>query len=86
MIESIKEFLCQLEVLTLYYRENVWLVTGDVTAFYANIPIIKSADIITNLCKECTFDKQGMSVYNIQLLLKTMMHSNFFSFDGNIYH
>lgn len=86
VIDSTKEFVRQLEALPPYHGENVWLVTGDVTAFYTNIPTVESADIIANLWEECTFDKQGVSAHDIRLLLKTVMHSNFFSFDGDVYH
>ena len=49
VINSIKEFVCQLEALPPYHRENMWLVTKDVIAFYTNISIMKLADIIANL-------------------------------------
>lgn len=85
MIDSTKEFVYQLEALSSYYRENLWLVTRDVTSFYTNVPIIELGDIIANLWKECSFDKQGVSAYNIRLLLKTIMQSNFFLFNDNVY-
>lgn len=56
------------------------------TAFCTNVPIVESADIIINLWEEYNFDKESMSAYKIWLLLKTVMHSNFFFFDGNVYH
>ena len=86
VIDSTKEFVRQLEALPAYYGENTWLVTGDVTAFYTNVPTVESADIIANLWEECTFNKQGVSANDIRRLLKTVMHSNFFTNDGDVYH
>lgn len=48
-MDSTKEFICQLEALPPYYGENIWFVTGDMTAFYTNVSNVKSADIIANL-------------------------------------
>ncbi len=86
VIDSTKEFVRQLEALPPYYRENIWLVTEDLTAFHTNVPTVKLADITANIWEEYTLDKQGVSVYDIWRLLKTVMHSNFFSFDSDIYH
>jgi len=84
VVDSTKEVLQQVQSQIRYPESDVWLVTGDVEAFYTNVPIAQSSREIGLLWKKFNKDS-GISHKDIERLLLIIMTSNFFEYDGDVY-
>lgn len=84
VVDSTKEVLQQVQRQIRYPESDVWLVTGDVEAFYTNVPIVQSSREIGSLWKKF---KQGAEVSHddVKQLLLIIMSYNFFEHDGDVY-
>lgn len=60
-----------------------WLVTGDVTAMYTNIPPEEAYYLICPLLEEN--DLEGLHPENIEALLQFVLRTNYFEYEGTVY-
>ena len=81
ILNSTQEFISKLRQLSL--PENCWLVTGDVTAMYTNIPSPEAIDVVGSI-----LDRESQRVRKSDLLemIRFVLENNWFTFGGNSYH
>jgi len=83
-VESTREVMQRLENLPPSLSDNVWLVTGDVGAFYTNVPIDETIESISRELGDKSFG--GIPTDMLGSLLNTVMKNNVFEFNGTFYH
>jgi hypothetical protein len=74
LIHSSKDLAIKLSKLNLHNQARYYIVTGDVVAFYPNIPVDKCIEIIDDLIFEAwlgRFAPQGSSIEQIRQLVNT---------------
>lgn len=85
IVSSSKEVINQLEDLRTPSTDPIWILTGDVTAFYTNIPPKKCASIIAtiwkNMCRE-----SAITYKTIAEMVKFVMDNNYFAYRGQTFH
>ena len=59
LIQGSKDLAIKLSTLDLSRTRKLWIVTGDVVAFYPNIPTIQCLDIVVELYNEYTNSLRG---------------------------
>jgi hypothetical protein len=83
-VESTREVMQRLEALPPSLSDQVWLVTGDVGAFYTNVPIDETIENISNALGDKSFE--GIPTDMLDSLLRIVMKNNVFEFNGTFYH
>ncbi|KGQ02275.1 hypothetical protein BBAD15_g12516 [Beauveria bassiana D1-5] len=83
-VESTRHVVQLLQKETIIRSDDIWLVTGDVEAFYTNVPIDDTINGISNLIGSKKYD--GISTDILRTLLESVMKCNMFEFQGKYYH
>jgi hypothetical protein len=83
-VESTREVMQRLEALPPSLSDQVWLVTGDVGAFYTNVPIDETIENISHALGDKSFE--GIPTDMLSQLLNIVMKNNVFEFNGTFYH
>ena len=84
IVDSTKEVISRLEKKTVVRSDNVWLVTGDVEAFYTNVSVADTIDQIEVLLQGRS-PYNGVDCTNIAALLQVVMFCNCFSFNEKFF-
>jgi hypothetical protein len=74
----------RLEALPPSLSDQIWLVTGDVGAFYTNVPIDETIENISHALGDKSFE--GIPTDRLNQLLNIVMKNNVFEFNGTFYH
>lgn len=84
VVDSTKEVVRKLESQIQYPGKDIWLVTGDVEAFYTNVPIEQSTRKIGAMWSKLGMDTE-VSRKDLKSLLLLIMQHNLFEFHGEVY-
>lgn len=83
VLDSTKSFINGLRSIPYNSLEGCWLVSGDVTAMYTNIPAKEAYYSISPLLEE--IDLEGCSQDSIEELIQFVLQNNFFSYKDKIF-
>jgi hypothetical protein len=85
IVASSKEVLQQIEKIQVPTNQPIWIVTGDVEAFYSNIPIKNCAKTLAHLWgwanKDSTINKK-----TIRGMVTFVMENNYLAYRGQHFH
>ena len=85
VMESTKEVISCLQRKTIIRSEEIWLVTGDVEAFYTNVNLPSTIDSV----RKSAYGNpvlDGADKTTIASLLEVVMHANCFGFNGKLFY
>lgn len=85
VVNSSKEVINQIERVKLLDTKPVWILTGDVTAFYTNIPPKDCSKIIGQLWKKFC-DHSKIRPQPLKNMTKFVMDNNFLHYKGQTFH
>jgi hypothetical protein len=85
VVNSTKDVIDNVEAKTIWAEDNIWLVTGDVEAFYTNVPIEASAKVISEMYR-ATDTPKPVAPEDIEAMLHVVMTNNLMEYDGVVYH
>lgn len=85
VVNSSKEVINQIEKVRTLGTEPIWILTGDVTAFYTNIPPKPCSKIIGKVwevfCKESSIPPS-----TIKKMVRFVMDNNYLEYKGQRFH
>jgi hypothetical protein len=84
VVDSTKQVLASLNDKTVSRTDRIWLVTGDVEAFYTNVNVQATIESIRSQ-PQSFVQIDGYSRDDIADLLDVVMNCNCFSFNGEFY-
>ena len=61
------------------------LVTGDIKAFYTNVPVDEASAVVADIWSRNTIDKEGLTQDSIRFLLETVLGNNYFQYESFVY-
>jgi hypothetical protein len=64
---------------------SIWLVTGDVTAFYTNIPPAQCASICGDLYRTIVASDAEISSHQVRIMIDLVMRNNLFEYGSEVY-
>ena len=82
VLNSSKTFVESISKLHLQTGVKYWLVTGDVTAMYTNIPPYRALDVIKGLAHKLN---SGVRKAELLKMLEFVLYGSFFTFDNHLY-
>jgi len=85
IVASSKEVINQVRKVRAPSTEPVWVMTGDVTAFYTNIPPKPCAKIVAGLWKLWSKDS-SITGAAIRKMIDFIMDNNFLTYNGQMFH
>jgi len=84
VVASSKDVIQHIEQVRVTGSAPVWIMTGDVTSFYTNIPPKHCANIIAGACK--LYQHSSSITHNtIRRMVKFVMDNNFFQYQGQTF-
>lgn len=85
VVNSTRDVVKGLESAKYERLDKLYIVTGDVTAFYTNVPVIEGIHAIGNMYDTyITEPKVPRQV--VQQMLDFVLNFNFFEYDTDVYH
>jgi hypothetical protein len=85
VVASSKEVVNQLELVRTSGESPVWILTGDVVAFYSNIPPKPCSDILKMIWKRFQ-RKSDITPQAIRDMVKFVMFNNYLGYNGQLFH
>jgi len=85
IVNSSKEVINQIEKIRLISSDPVWILTGDVTAFYTNIPPKDCAREIGKFWKRLRNDSK-IRPRTLRNMTKFVMNHNYLEYRGQTFH
>jgi len=81
VVDSTKEVIGQIEKVVVTDDKPVWIITGDVTACYTNIPPKACANVMSGFWKTYRHDS-SIKRSTIKAMVKFIMENSFLSYRG----
>lgn len=85
VVNSSKRVVNQIEKVRRIDSKPVWILTGDVTAFYTNIPPKDCSKIIGKLWRKFQ-SSSSISPATLQRMTRFVMDNNFLNYKGQSFH
>lgn len=84
VLTSSKDVIQALEKVRSITNEQVWIITGDVTAFYTNIPTKRCSKVIAGAWKRFQ-SSSNITMKTISQMVNFVMDNNFFRYRGQTF-
>ena len=84
VVNSTKDVIKALEAVKTP-KNGCWLVTGDIKAFYTNVPVKDASAVVAEIWSHNTIEKEKMTQDNIWHLLETVLGNNYFQYESFVY-
>ena len=84
VVSSSKEVIQQIEAVRMTESAPVWIMTGDVTSFYTNIPPSDCAKVVAGAWKLYRHES-SISHSTIRKMVSFVMENNFFGYRGQTF-
>jgi hypothetical protein len=85
VVDSTREVVSLMDRKPIIRGEDVWLITGDVEAFYTNVSLDTLYSDVAELLESHPECNVGVSPNALASLLEVVMENNFFEYDGKFY-